>query len=287
MASSNFLLGAGIAGLFQSRAVANDATRIWRPPQWQAPAMVSITVEPQSTQTTNQATGTLSTTTIGKATYVFDAVLTLEHEQVLEKTQHPVQTGADLSSHAYLQPARLSMAIGMSDAMDSYASGQDPTKPPYITPFSGSASKSVSAYQQMLSLQASRQLLTITTRLRTYQHMLVSSVSAREDYRTIKGLRMQVEFSQVFVANVVSVPASARPNSTDNTGLGSVNTTPPSASVTSQFGVPPKVTPSTTLTQDFQNLYQWLQSNPSGVAVPGAGSYSSVNVNNLQQLPAP
>lgn len=256
---------------------------LWYPPQWSKPAMVSITVAPPSSATTPKTVGDdgiLTVSNPGPTTYVFDAVLSLEHEQRLTKTRHPVQTGADLSDHAYLEPADLVMYIGMSDAMAAYSSGQTS---PVVTPFSGNPSKSVSAYLQMISLQAARQPLTITTRLRTYYNMVVAAVSPREDHKTIASLKMRVSFEQINTAAIVTQPDSARPQDTDSTGLGQVNSLSPSAATVNQFNV-----------DDIQNsdppdgtLSAWLLQNPSGVNVPGAGDYSSVNTTNLQQLAEP
>jgi hypothetical protein len=253
----------------------------FRPSQWSQPAMVSITVPAQASSSNtiaasgnpdvNQSQGTLQMNTQAQTTYVFDAVLGLDHEQRLELTRHPVQTGADISSHAYLHPAVLVIYVGMSDAMDSYANAQSAAKAPYYTPFTGNASKSVSAYQQMLALQASRVPLTVTTRLRTYTNMMITHVSPREDHKTIAGLRMRVEFTQIFTAAISDQPVSARPSDTQNTGLGAVDTQPPSASVTNQFNLK-------NATQDFLD---------SPIVTYGAGNWSSVNTNSLTQLPPP
>lgn len=245
---NNELAGVGAAS-------AQSAT--WRPPQWQQPALVSITVPPQ-TQVLPGASGSgmlYQTTVTAQTTYVFDAVLSLEHEQRLEKTRHPVQTGADLSSHAYLQPAHVVLYVGMSDAMQSYATGMDPTQPPYVQPWTGAPSKSVSTYQQMISLQASRQPLTLTTRLQTYTNMLITSVTPQEDYRTLTGLRMRVEMEQVFTAAIATAPVSARPQDTQQTNLGGLTTQAPSNATLRQFALP---------------------SSSAPVNTPGAGSFTSI-----------
>jgi len=255
------------------------ATGLWRPPQWSGPAMVSITVPPQSNNNSQQSTSSVTNSIVGSTpssvslsstatavpdttpnvtppqVYVFDAVFTLEHEQRLEKTRHPVQTGADISSHAYLMPARVSMYVGMSDAMDSYATGRNPKASPYVQPWTGNSSKSVSAYQQMLKLQASRIPLTVTTRLRTYTNMVITSIGPQEDVRTIKGLRMRIEFEQIFTAAIASAPISARNNDTQTTGLGAVNSQTPDGSLIDQFSAP----------ADGQ----------APVDVPGAGDFTS------------
>ncbi len=294
--------------------------------------MVSITVPPQTT-TDPSSGGSLggfnvspSTTTLPSVSYVFDAVLSLDHDQTLTKTHHPVQTGASISSHAFIEPARLVMSVLMSDVAGSYTAGVNQTSAPYVQTWKGSTSKSVSAYQQMLALQSQRVPLTVTTRLRTYQNMLITRVSPREEARTITGARFQLEFEQLFIANTQTTPVSTRPNDTASTGLGPVNTQPVPTAVDDQFGVhayepsigtvtnnastgpgtgdtevpfPPDLNNGTIPTiSDGVPGYLDPKAGPgeptftpqypnsvNAVDVPGAGDYSSVNTNSLQQIP--
>lgn len=278
----------------------------WRPPQWANPAQVMITVPPASSSAPSQATilqqpstsnGTLvvdnaaPSASTAPTTYVFDAVLSNDHEERIVKTEHPIQTGANINSHAYILPPKLSMLVGMSDVMDSYSSQQAPTQPPFITAFTGNPSKSVSAYQQMITLMESRQLLTVTTRLRTYKNMLLMAVLPNETYKTITGLHMRLEFEVALIASTSTssgTPAqSALPNDTDTTTLGGINPQPPNASTVSQFGIGPATANVPDNANPNANMAYWLASNPQGVDVPGAGTYSSVNTNSLQQLAAP
>lgn len=261
-----------IASIFNNQLAGADQDQAqsaqWRPPQWQRPAIVTLTVPAQSTTLpTSVSSGVISSTdssvSLGSTaapatntitqqmTYVFDAVLSLEHEQRLEKTRHPVQTGADLSSHAYLQPARVVLYIGMSDAMQAFATGQNGAQP-----WTGNPSKSVSAYQQLLALQAARQPLTLGTRLNTYVNMLITSLTPQEDYRTVTGLRVRVELEQIFTAAVSTQLVSARPQDTQQTGLGGVTTQQPSGTTLGQFAAP--------------------LSGQTPVNVPGAGDFTSL-----------
>ena len=110
--------------------------------------------------------------------YVFDAVIRTEHQRRIEKTQHPIQTGANVADHAIIEPARVVLEIGMSDAMDSYTPGQ----------WTGDSSKSVNAYQTLVSLRMP-QPLTVTTRLNVYTNMILTSVSAPDTVETKFGLK--------------------------------------------------------------------------------------------------
>jgi hypothetical protein len=292
----------------------------WRPPQWSKPAMVVITVPagysaPSSDNLalTNDANGVSTPTLTAKQTaptsYVFDAVLSAEHDQALTKTHHPVQTGAAVSSHAYIEPAQLVLYVLMSDVAAQFSASNQPATP-YIQQWTGNPSKSVSAYLQVLALQSARIPLTVVTRLRTYSNMLILRVSPREDNKTITGARFRIEFEQLFVANTQANPISARPNDTENTGLGAISTQPPPAAVDTQFGVhafspgPSEATAATPFPPDLNNgsLPTVLNGVPgytdpatgaftpqfansvTAVNVPGAGAFSSTNTNSLQQV---
>jgi hypothetical protein len=280
--------------------------------------MISITVPAGYTTDTpgntpvsvdSSGVGLVSAQATAATSYVFDAVLAAEHEQSITKTNHPVQTGASVSSHAYIEPARLTLYVLMSDVVPQYASSNQ-TSAPYIQQWTGNPSKSVAAYQQMLALQAARIPLTITTRLRTYYNMLPLRISPREDEKTITGARFRVEFEQLFIANIQANPISVRPNDTQSTGLGTVSPAPVPAAVQNQFSVQPfgpgGPNPSPPLPPDLNNgstpvvdngvpgyLYNTQPGLPpmfvpqypnsvTAVDVPGAGSYSSSNYNTLQ-----
>jgi hypothetical protein len=171
----------------------------------------------------------------------------MDHEQSVEKTRHPVQTGSDISSHAYMMPARLSMSIGMSDAMAQYSQSRGNASPGTLTGngsgaattwSGGSKSKSVNAYQTLVTLQTNRQPFTIVTRLRGYANMILTSLAPHEDYRTITGLRARLIFDQIFTASTTTASVSARADATDQTGTGTVNPTPVPTSTQTQFKQP-------------------------------------------------
>lgn len=233
----------------------------YRPAGWQqqAPQKVIITFpgQGQNPQQFSAAAGITVTLPNSQTLYAFDAEIQIEHEQRLRKTEHPVQTGASVSDHAYLEPAHLVLDIGMSDAMDAYFNP---------TTWSGTTSKSVSAYQTMLALQFSRIPLQITTRLRAYQNMVIEALTPNETFKTAHGLRMRIEFGEIFVANAFTQVLSARPQTTESTPVGVV------------------VPQATTAAQDSQ----YNVSDSDAPIVPsnaiGAGEWSSTNNKNLSTL---
>ena len=142
--------------------------------------------------------------------YFFDAVIRSEHSSTLRMTSHPVQTGANIVDHSYLEPATLVMEIVMSDAMDSLVPGQ----------FTERYTKSVSAYQVLLDLQAARLPLQVLTRLKLYQNMLIEEINAPDDVKTLYGLRCSVTMREIFVVEVAKTTVSARPQTTGQSNRG-------------------------------------------------------------------
>ena len=171
----------------------------FRPPNWSKPQQTFITAK------VVQSDGTLASTI-----YFFDAVLRLDHVQELRSTQHPIQSGASIVDHSYVLPARLTLEIGISDAMQSYGIGQ----------YTSNNSRSVSAYQKFLELQKLRTPLGVSTRLNVYSNMVIRNIIASEDVRTGHALRAAIYLEEIIVAQVTLNTVSARPNQTSNNNLG-------------------------------------------------------------------
>jgi hypothetical protein len=153
--------------------------------------------------------------------YVFDAVIRTEHQRRIEKTQHPIQTGANVTDHAIIEPARVELEIGMSDAMDSFTPGQ----------WTGSSSKSVNAYQTLVSIAKARQPLTVTTRLDSYTNMVLTGISAGDTVETRFGLRASLVFEELFTGTISSQQVSARSDLTGSTNLGTKSPLPVSSDI--------------------------------------------------------
>lgn len=252
-----------ISSLNQPQQVDLQTNGPWTPPQFSQPALTILQVNyPPYSLSPKQA----STASID---YVFDAVLRLLHKRVMRKTVHPVLTGAAISDHAYIEPTRVSLEIGMSDSMSSYSSDI----------WSGSATKSISAWQKIKGFQINRNLITLVTRLDTYSNMMIIEAEAPDDYRTKHGLRATIVLEELLSASVLSIPASsARPDTTDTTSQGTVQGTSPSVSQVEQHALPSHLA-------DILKPVPIPQFAPlpvlpftPAVSVPGAGVFSSTTL---------
>lgn len=217
----------------------------WTPPQYSQPALTVLTVNVPNSAGLNS-----------QISYVFDAVFKVQHRRTAHKTSHPVLTGANISDHVYILPSRVTLDIGMSDAMSSFADGV----------WVGSSTKSISAWQILKNLQVTKTLVTLTTRLDTYSNMVIVDVSSPDENRTKHGLRSVIVFEELLSASVLSVASqSARPQSSNSTQGGTVQSVAPNSSQVDQHVIPSPLYP---------NVESYSQ-------IPGAGEISS---NSLSQL---
>lgn len=188
----------------------------------------------QTTMVTVPASSQANPTTAQPINYVFDCTVRIEHRRETQKTQHPVQTGSAISDHAFNKPTRVVLEIGMSDAVQAYSSS--------MWPQNGNG-KSMSAYQTFQALDKGKTLLSLTTRLANYPSMLIVGIQADDTVETWAGLKALITFEELFLgqvgvtssSSVVSVPA--RPQTTNTTGVGNLQTMAPSAALTAQHHV--------------------------------------------------
>ncbi len=255
----------------------------WRPSEWAKPALTAITVP----STSGPATSGILSDGVGGVlpgapayqgtpaqVLVFDAILRAEHCQELRRTEHPIQTSASspvasITDHAYLLPARVTLEIGMSDAMASYYPGQ----------WEGNASKSVAAYQTLLALMKARTLVSLATRLDSYKNMVVESITPTDSARTLHGLRASVTLSEVFLADATVVSSGLVPvGSTSGSGAANTVSDRPQLTAATAAGTLQAAPVSAALSQQHNVL------SSLAARVPGAGNWSSLNVAGLGGL---
>ena len=143
----------------------------------------------------------------------FDAWLRLNHNSTLTSTLHPVQTGAAITDHSYINPQRFSFDIGMSDAMSSILPGQFPSSP----------TRSVKAYNILKALQNTRELLTLTTKYGEYKNILIESLDVPDDYTTNSSAIMSVSLIEIMLVDAKTFKTSNAPQITNITNRGQVS----------------------------------------------------------------
>ncbi|MDU5080227.1 phage baseplate protein [uncultured Tissierella sp.] len=162
--------------------------------------------------------------------FFFDAYLRLDHTRKTKITQHPVETGAAITDHAYVEPAELIIEVGMSDACISFIQGQ----------FNQKYTRSVSAIDTLWKLQEQRIPMDVLTRLKLYKNMLIEVISVPDDWQTLNGLRATVTLREIIVVGVKTVEMNSKasssksPQKTAATNKGTQQVTKPNQSVLKQ-----------------------------------------------------
>ena len=131
----------------------------------------------------------------------FDAVFKTAHSSTVTVTSQPVQTGANIADHAYLEPDEVTMEIGMTDAA-----------------FDAVQNHSVNAYQMLRSVMEEREPISLYTRLKSYTDMLIVSLGVEDDYTTANALRATVVLQKMLMADVAAVQVQRAVSSSKSGG---------------------------------------------------------------------
>lgn len=176
-------------------------------------------------------------------TIEIDASLEEILTDTLQITEHPVELGAAITDHAYMRPSEVVITCGWSNAGLNGLFGT--AKGIASALFSGGSLSNADyisgVYSQLVSLQQSRTLFSITTQKRTYKDMLIVGLQSTTDQKTSSILMVQATCRQVIVVSTQTTtlpPASQQANpastaSIANTGVnqGMVATPSPGGSV--------------------------------------------------------
>lgn len=127
----------------------------------------------------------------------FDAWLRLNHNTGLTITQHPVETGAAITDHSFVNPRRFSFNIGQSDV--GTAQTNISTVP------------AINKYQELVALQETREPVQLVSKYGIFTNVLIESVDVADDYTTKNVLKATVNLQEVLIANTGLAVAVALP----------------------------------------------------------------------------
>lgn len=130
----------------------------------------------------------------------FAVTLEEQHEDSVTITEHPVEQGAAINDHAYVNPATLTVRAGVSDTAGEGVSRE--------------------MYENLLELMKAREPFQIVTGKRLYKNMLIEGLSATTDATTENALIVTIDCREVIIVEttVVSVPPRKRHKNAGRTG---------------------------------------------------------------------
>ena len=123
-----------------------------------------------------------------------DCVVEESHDDRLQITSHPVESGAEISDHAFKQNMTIEMRIAFSD---STPQGRNNGKSV------GQAGRAKEKYDALVSLQATREPFTVSTSKRMYRNMLVSGIIETNDARSRYTTPITLRLQEVRITNVL------------------------------------------------------------------------------------
>jgi dihydrofolate reductase len=148
-----------------------------------------------------------------------DAVIEETHTDEMVITQHPVEEGATISDHAYRKPAELTLVYVWSMSSDQNSDNEGLT---FLN----------SLYTELLQLKDEKVPFKIVTGKRTYENMLIASLSTTTERATENVLLIRIICQEILTVatQVVQLSDSASHAMPDKTApvvnQGQVNLQP-------------------------------------------------------------
>jgi hypothetical protein len=135
------------------------------------------------------------------------------HTDTLHVTEHPVESGAAITDHSYKRPAEVTLRCGWSNAslkallgiVTGWFAGGTMTKADYVS----------GIYSQLLKLQESRDPISITTPLRQYDSMLITSLQVTRDQKTGFMLMVTATCREVLIVSTSSATLAPKESQAD------------------------------------------------------------------------
>lgn len=124
-------------------------------------------------------------------------------------TQHPVETGASITDHAYNNPARVVLELGFGNKGIARA-------------LFGASSPS-EVYQRLQDLNTARTPFDLLTTRRAYNNMLIESMAATADDKTKSILLITLSFQQIIVVSTSNVQLTQTKQATPAATTGTVD----------------------------------------------------------------
>jgi hypothetical protein len=164
----------------------------------------------------------------GIGTMLAQVTIEENHNDNVEITDHPIDSGATISDHAFLRPSELVIKAGWSNsASDASSFGgfkgllntlqlattgiNLPSGVSSSSLVGSSASQIKQTYEKLLKLQSDRELLEVYTGKRRYENMLIKSLQTHTDAKTENSLIVTITMRQIIRVKTKVLAVMANP----------------------------------------------------------------------------
>ncbi len=165
-----------------------------------------------------------------------DASLNENHNASASVTGHPIELGAEISDHIFLNPRRYTVEGIVSDSPVSFlAIGA--VSIGAITDLTGGVSPSINAFQELNNLLESREPFDIVSGLHFYEDMVITDLTFPKSFDIGRAIRFTaqlqqltfVESTEIAVAGATAVSPGVPDTAAPTAEMGATPTTPPAA----------------------------------------------------------
>ncbi len=132
--------------------------------------------------------------------FAIDIATTEEHQLDSEVTEYPVEEGSDIADHVRARPIMVSLDCIVSNTpigpiADTRRAEGSVSDSELLAP----SSPADDAYAKLVAIREAREPITITTSLKTYENMLLESLSIPRSARTGDALEFRASFKQLLL----------------------------------------------------------------------------------------
>lgn len=141
---------------------------------------------------------------------VFDATLKESHSHTADVTDNPVERGSNITDNVRTRPVSLSIEGFISDyplrsnVVQQFAGGAFTQRP------SEDLRRSQQVLDKLIKLKDAGVLIIVTTGIRVYQDMVVTSVNVNRDKSTAHGLMLDVSMRDIRLVDTQTVQLKVR-----------------------------------------------------------------------------
>jgi hypothetical protein len=178
----------------------------------------------------------------------FDLAFSDGAKHTSEITKYPVEQGANVADHVRVQPLTLAASVFISNTPIDDLPDHSRAKTVVKAPLTGSPLLKVQGatvaqftdtvwydgdfiagtYAQLRDLHDQHTLLTVTTPIKSYQNMIITSVSLQRDKdNSGDGAKFDLEFEQITIVRSELVTSATVPQATPTVPKGQTDTQPP------------------------------------------------------------
>jgi len=131
-------------------------------------------------------------------------VLSEIHNTQIRLTKNPVEVGADITDNAIIEPVKLNIIATVTDSpLGAAALGRivDLVTGLFGTSTSQNLTRSNAAYNALIQLQNEREPISVQTKLKLYENMIITNVNCPQDKDSSRIVEMFISLEEIRLVN--------------------------------------------------------------------------------------